>query len=141
MAKYWKKFSMLALDESSLERIYKNIQRMYKGILPDSTPVNFREPTIIQLNNIPNLGNFDVVFYDIGGENFDNVHFSERNVKAVFQAPKVIIILSLAELGPTPQDTAYKLLNTYIVGRSKVNRKTRTQVAIITLTKADLLLR
>ena len=139
LPKMWPGFFTLAIDDTSLETVDRNVNRFKNGELPPQTPSNFPLPTIVQFSKIPSrFKDRFLIFFDTGGENFENASRLVQNAYFVKRSQTVIFFISLDNINYDPHEM-HKLLNTYIQGLRQVDGNPRDQHLLVVLTKGDLI--
>lgn len=136
VAQCWKKFYTMALNEESLDTIFKNIDILTKGTLPDSTPKNFPRPTVIRLVDMPLKLDSTLLCYDTSGEAFKKATQLVQYASFVRYAKTTLFLLSINDL-ENPKIEMHELINTYIVGLTELGLTPKKQNLVIVFTKAD----
>lgn len=139
LAGIWPGFYSLAIDEESLENVYRNMGRLGKNELPDATPRTFPRPMMLRLSGIPQHGNCTLVIYDTSGESFERASSMGRYARFVARAPTALFFVSIPDLCETGEPAAElsRLLNTYLIGMGDLGADTSRQNLVVVLTKAD----
>jgi hypothetical protein len=139
LSSIWPGFFSLAIDEESLETVYRNISRLKNRELPDATPRTFPRPMMLRLSGIPEHGDCTLVVYDTSGESFERASSMGRYARFVANAPTAMFFVSLPDLLETGDAAAEmtRLLNTYLIGMSDLQADTRGQNLVVVLTKGD----
>ena len=81
-----------------------------------------------------------MIAYDPPGEAFESDELIESFAHFIRNSPAVIFIISVKDLDEPRNENAYRLLNTYVLGMSRLGAKTKHQELIVTFTKADQLI-
>lgn len=139
LSSVWPGFFSLAIDEESLETVYRNIGRLRNCELPDATPRTFPRPMMLRLGGIPEHGDCTLVIYDTSGESFERASSMGRYARFVAQAPTAMFFVSVPDLleSGAPAIEMVRLLNTYLIGMNDLQADTRRQNLVVVLTKAD----
>ena len=95
---WWEDFSCSPVDDSALRIIREKQAALKQGNLPDSTPVLFPRPVILQLTRVPELGNWHLLAYDIAGETFNQVEQLQTYGGYLTRSPVVVWLVSLLDL-------------------------------------------
>lgn len=140
----WGDFSYLALDQHTLDTIYKHVSLFEKeSQLPAGTPENFPEPALIQFNAIPSFEDSFISFYDTAGRVYEDVGKITDMGRFVAFSKVVLFIISIEDCKKTGglADEMEKLLNIYInAAYDKLGVKLKkNQHLIVVLTKADVI--
>lgn len=140
---HWSTYYRQALNESSIELIEANRKLLLRdGILPNSTPKNFPEPSIWRLANIPSLGDRRLLMYDTAGENFHKVNPLIENAGYISHSPVVLFFVSVPLIVQDkidPKGEIDKLLQFYILGMNELKANTRKQHLVVVYTWGDLM--
>ncbi len=149
LANYWNNFFTFAIDEKSLDTIKENAKMLKAAHLPEMTPMNFTQPTIVRFCKMPSFGDMFFLFYDISGEAFQRSSHLIKHAKFVSRSRTVLFIISLSDLDeekekikngkPGETYTMNDLLSTYVTGLAGLQGNTKHQHLIIVLSKADKL--
>ncbi len=117
----------------------QNLTLLQQGTLPESTRRNFPRPSIHLLSDIPQFGSRHLLMYDPPGEAFETDLGIEKYAHFVQRAKVVLFLVSLPDL-PAPQGSElHRLLETYVLGMTRMKAKTRSQHLVVVFTKADRL--
>ncbi len=135
----WPQFYRQALDMDSVLTVQSNLSMLRRGELPESTRRNFPRPSLHLLANIPRFHSKYLIAYDPPGEAFDSDEGMERYAHFVQRARVVVFLVSLLDLEEPRESTLHRLIETYVLGMSKMKAKTRNQDLIVAFTKADRL--
>lgn len=135
------KFSALALDQNTITALQRNRGLLRQGELPNPTLLTFPKPSIHQLLSIPQIGDRTLLIYDPSGESFEDDEGVGKFAHFVKRSNCVMFLISMADLlADSVADEMFRLLNTYILGMSRMGAKTKAQHLIIVFTKADQLI-
>ncbi|MCB0058783.1 MAG: hypothetical protein KDE45_17220 [Caldilineaceae bacterium] len=135
----WPKFYRQALDIESVRTVQQNLALLHQGTLPESTRRNFPRPSIHRLADMPGLGTRHLLMYDPPGEAFESDSGIEKYAHFVQRAKVVLFLVSIPDLA-VPQDSElHRLLETYVLGMTRMKAKTRRQHLVVAYTKADRL--
>lgn len=142
LARAWRPFHSLALDDPSLQTVLNNMAKLQQGVLPEATVVgNFTRPTLLRLANVPALGSSTLCFYDVGGEVFSSGQRIGQYARFLSQAKTVLFLVSLSTLAqqyPSLSDGLHHLLGAYVLGlNNSLHGDTRSQHLVVVYTKAD----
>ena len=135
----WPKFYRQGLDMESVRTVQQNLTLLHQGTLPESTRRNFPRPSIHLLADIPSFKTRHLLMYDPPGEAFETDLGIEKYAHFVQRAKVVLFLVSLPDL-PAPQGSElHRLLETYVLGMTRMKAKTRNQHLVVVYTKADRL--
>ncbi len=138
LANHWPAFFTMSLNEDSLDTVYENVKMLENGKLPNATPKNFPQPTMIRTQGIPFYANNTLLCYDTGGECFEKPNQLVQFAGFVRRAKATLFLISISNLDDVNTE-AHRLLNTYVVGMSELGANTRNQHLVVVYTKADAL--
>jgi Double-GTPase 2 len=142
-SKYWAGYYYRSLDDYTHRVIYEQVPRFERGELPESTPVNFPSPALVQYHSLPVFDEAFIGYYDTAGEVFRQVEQIARAGYFVAHSDAVLFIISIPDIASgRADDEMSELLDTYI--RAAEDRlaghiKARQRLIVI-FTKSDLLL-
>lgn len=142
-SKYWGGYYYRSLDDYTHRIIYEQVPRFEQGELPDSTPVNFPNPALVQYHELPVFGDAFVAYYDTAGEVFMQVEQIARAGYFVAHSDVVLFIISIPDCDSSRlDDQMSQLLDTYLrAAEDRLNAQPKqTQRIVVIFTKADLLL-
>jgi hypothetical protein len=140
LAKLWAGFYTQALSEESIRHVYSNMERLAKGLLPEATPThNFPRPTLVRVHGIPEMSNMTLVFYDVGGETFNDTRLIQEYADFIRHSPSLLLLASITECQEGSQQL-HDLLNRCIIGLREMGSDTRRKSLIVVYTKSDLML-
>jgi hypothetical protein len=139
LSSVWPGFYSLAIDEESLENVYRNMGRLKNRELPDATPRTFPRPMMLRLSGIPQHRDCTLVIYDTSGESFEKASSLGRYARFVARAPTAMFFVSVPDLWEAgdPGAEMARLLNTYLIGMTDLQADTLQQNLVVVLTKAD----
>jgi hypothetical protein len=137
LPRIWAGFSPLALDQSTIDTLGENRRLLQQGVMPESTRKNFPKPSIHRLSAIPQIGDRTILIYDPPGEAFEVDEEMGKYAHFVKRSNCVLFLISLSNLDQPVGDGIFRLLNTYILGLSRLGAKTESQNLIIVYSKAD----
>lgn len=135
----WPKFYRQGLDMESVRTVQQNLTLLHQGTLPESTRRNFPRPSLHLLSDIPQFGSRHLVMYDPPGEAFETDEGIERYAHFVQRAKVVLFLVSLPDLPEPRGSELHRLLETYVLGMTRMKAKTRNQHLVVVYTKADRL--
>jgi hypothetical protein len=135
----WPRFYRQGLDMKSVQTVQENLVKLHKGELPYGTPRNFPRPSLHLLSDIPQFGSRHLVMYDPPGEAFDTDEGIEKYAHFVQRAKVVLFLVSLPDLAEPKAGELHRLLETYVLGMTRMKAKTRNQHLVVVFTKADRL--
>jgi len=138
LARVWPNFSTFPIDEKSLDTVHDNVKLLKGGKLPDRTPQTFPIPTIVQFSDMPRFKDRFLIFYDVGGENFERASRLINNANFVKRSQTAIFFMSLPDLEYDTQQM-HHLLSVYIQGLKDLGGNPKEQNLLVVLTKGDLL--
>jgi hypothetical protein len=137
LTRVWPDFYRQGLDVDSVQTVQRNLALLREGNLPESTRRNFPRPSVHMLAKMPHFGTRDVLIYDPPGEAFNTDEGIERYAHFVQRARVVLFLVSLIDLQPPEADDLYRLLQTYVLGLTRLKGHSRQQHLIVVYTKAD----
>lgn len=140
---YWPGYFRQALNLRSVEVIEENRKLLLQeGVLPNSTPRNFPEPSIHRLVNIPGLGDRRLLIYDAAGESFQKDYLLKEYAGYVSRSPVALFFVSIPFLvqdQANPANEMDKLLQIYLLGMRELLGDTRKQHLIVVYTWGDMM--
>lgn len=138
LGRFWNTFQCSPLDQRGMRDIYSKIAGLSKGSLPPATDKNFREPMILQMEDIPNVGSCRLLMYDTGGEAFEADTFTMvSDAPYITESPVVAWLVDITETTPFElQDILIKHIEIF----SRNPEKIKSKKLIIIVTKGDKLL-
>ena len=142
---YWQNYYYRSLDEYSHQILYEQVPLFEKGRLPDSTPANFPNPTLVYYHQIPvsrDQNNFFLNYYDTAGEVYTDADQISRAGYFVAHSDIVLFIVSLSDCDPERFDEELsRLIDTYIRAvEDRLNRRLKTnQHLVLVFSKADII--
>jgi len=136
LAQYWPEFGTLSLNEESLDTVYRNVEMLAQGNLPDATPKNFPRPTMIRLHGIPMQPDCTLLCYDTGGECFKRPTQLVQYASFVKRARTAMFLVSPSKL-TDPAIEMHELLSVYLIGMGQLGARTQDQHLAVVYTQAD----
>lgn len=136
LADLWKGFYYHAIDEESLETVKYNLNLLEAGKIPDPTPINFPEPTIVRFNKIPSFGNRHFLFYDTAGEAYVRASLLKNVARFVIRSSVVMFLVSPTDV-PDPGQDMHNLLQSYEQGLRQLGGNPKQQHLVVVFTKGD----
>ena len=139
LTRVWPRFYRQGLDMEAVRSVQQNLTLLQQGTLPESTRRNFPRPSLHLLRDMPVFGSRHLLMYDPPGEAFETDEGIERYAHFVHRAKVVLFLVSLVDL-PEPRGSEMgRLLETYVLGMTRMKAKTRDQHLVVVFTKADWL--
>ncbi|HEY0171063.1 MAG TPA: hypothetical protein VGB98_08565 [Pyrinomonadaceae bacterium] len=145
----WAGFYRQGLTLKTLEMLYRNLDLLMEGRLPDSTQPGFPEPNIDRLHKIPQFGDRTLLIYDPPGEAFELLgeegEYIQKHAGFVRHSRCALFLVSLKDMMTRFETTdavaneMHRLLETYNVGMTNMGAPRRSQHLIVVYTKGDLL--
>ncbi|MEW6607709.1 MAG: hypothetical protein AB1414_09715 [bacterium] len=143
ISKIWPNFSFLGLNQETLNDIHSNyVIPLKQGYLPGATPVMFRTPLILLLQNIPlkvkgfrglfkkglEVKKIIFVFYDVGGETFEVDERIRENLPILNKVNTMVFLISLPkileeDLQSAPQRLHNLFNTTFLALRGRTEEK------------------
>lgn len=142
-SRYWGGYYYRSLDDYTHRIIYEQVPRFEQGELPESTPVNFPSPALVQYHALPVFDQAFVGYYDTAGEVFLQVEQIARSGFFVAHSDVVLFIISIPDCDPARlDDEMSQLLDTYLrAAEDRLDSKPREkQRLVVIFSKADLLM-
>jgi hypothetical protein len=136
LARQWPSFSTLCMSEEDLETVFRNVEMLESGNLPDATPKNFPRPTMIRLRGVPMQPDCTLLCYDTAGECFAKPTQLVQYAGFVRRARTAMFLVSLSKL-TDPALEMHKLLNVYVTGMGQLGARTQDQNLAVVYTQAD----
>lgn len=136
LARYWPNFLTLCPSEEDLETVYRNVEMLQEGTLPDATPKNFPRPTMIRIRGLPMQPDCTLLCYDTGGECFEKPRQLVQYAGFVKRARTAVLLIDLSRL-KNPAEEMHRLLEIYVIGLADLGGRTRDQHLAVVYTKAD----
>lgn len=138
LAGVWPEFYTTPLTERAIDTISHNIGLLQDGALPDATPKNFPQPTVIRAKGMPRRMDRSLLFFDTAGECFERPSQLVQYAGFVRRARTAMFLVSVPDL-QDPASEMDRLLDTYLIGMSEMRAETRAQNLCVVFTKADRL--
>lgn len=140
-ASNWPGFNLFALDKDTIAMVFRRIDELVRGMLPEASPVNFPEPCLVQFNGLPMKEKLFATFYDIGGEVYQDTETITDRARLIAHADTLIFVISIKETERW-QNEIYELLNKYLLGlHDHLGLEPRKyQNLVVAFTKADEIL-
>ena len=143
LSQYWPGYYRQALNLRSIDVVEANRKLLlHDGILPNATPQNFPEPSILRLANIPDLGDRRLLVYDAAGESFQRDYSIKEYAGYVSRSPVALFFVSIPymiQAEDYPSGDMDKLLQIYILGMRELLGNTKKQHLVIVYTWGDLM--
>lgn len=141
LSAHWPGYYFRCLDDYTHRILYEQVPMFQKGQLPDSTPANFPNPSLIQYTNLPGYDTAYMGYYDTAGEVFTDADNITRAGYFVAHADAVLFIMSIPDCEMERMDEELsRLLDTYIravYDHLKADLKQYQELVVI-FSKADL---
>lgn len=139
LAHVWDKFYATPLSEKAIETIKANVALLQSGTLPDATPKNFPQPTVVRVKGVPDQQSCSLLFYDTGGECFEKASNLVQYAKFVGRARTAMFLVSIPNL-EDPAAEMDHLINSYLIGMAELKADISNQHLVVVYTKGDDLL-
>lgn len=139
----WPRFYYMPLNKASLKTVCEKAEELAEGKLPGGTPKVFSEPAMIQVAHIPaacvsaRQRNCTLLFYDTGGESFQDPDMLDKYAPFLRRARTVMFLISTPDL-ERPNVSMADLLQKYMLGMvNNLKTSTKDQHLVVVYTKAD----
>ncbi len=133
---FWSGFTFLPLDRSSFV-VFKRVQALLKGQLPDATPEHFPKPYLIKFSNLPVAETVFTCIYDIGGEVYSDLDVIQEKAELIAKSDTLFFVISIND-SEKWHDDIYSMLYRYIAYlRDKLGSYPMHQNLIFVFTKPD----
>jgi hypothetical protein len=137
LANIWPRFFTKALDERTLKIVNDNKKLLKQGKLPQHTPQTFPRPAIVRVLYLPKYHSHHLLFYDTGGEAFESASQMVTHAHFVRRSQTAMFLIRLKNLGDSPGDEMYRLLQTYVQGLAELGGDKKQQHLIVVYTEGD----
>lgn len=135
----WPEFSCQWMDQQGMLRSRERLRLLRQfSTLPELTNAVFPTPQVIRLRNVPQVGGCQLLFYDTGGETFNDRNLLMDAGRYLRHAKAVVWLVSPNELEYREQLS--DLMTIYADAMVTMGGNTKDQTVIVALTKGDLLL-
>lgn len=142
LAHHWPGFCLLPLNEDSLDTVYANVDLLQAGHLPPATPKIFPRPTLVRLEGTPLHPDRTLLFYDTGGEPFEQAAEVEQYASFIRRAQTALFLVNVPGLraaGEPVAESMRRLLTAYVQAMGQLG-KIDQQHLVVVFTSGDALL-
>lgn len=128
-------FSYAPLDEEGMSVVREKQRALEEGHLPQSTRKVFPRPVILRLENVPRLGSWHLLVYDMAGEVFQQVSQLTQYAGYVVRSRVVVWLVSLRDVQHPSELEDF--LTRYVQGLLEIGGNPKEQTLFVVLTKGD----